>query len=53
MILEIADLRVNANQSADFEAALKRGVETVIAHSGGFKGYKLNRSIETPGRYVL
>lgn len=53
MILELADLRVDANQSAAFEAAVQRGVETVIAHSGGFAGYKLNRSVETPGRYVL
>jgi heme-degrading monooxygenase HmoA len=53
MILEIADLRVEAAQSTAFEAALQRGVETVIAHSAGFKGYKLNRSMESPGRYVL
>jgi heme-degrading monooxygenase HmoA len=53
MILEIADLRVEAAQSTAFEAALQRGVETVIALSVGFKGYKLNRSMESPGRYVL
>lgn len=53
MILEIADLRVDALRAAEFEVALQRGVETVIAHSKGFKGYKLNRSIESPGRYVL
>ena len=53
MILEIADLRVEAAQSTAFEAALQRGVETVIAHSAGFKVYKLNRSMESPGRYVL
>ena len=53
MILEIADLRVEAAQSTAFEAALQRGVVTVNAHSAGFKGYKLNRSMESPGRYVL
>lgn len=53
MILEIADLRVDDQRAAEFEAALQQGVETVIAHSVGFKGYKLNRSIESPGRYVL
>lgn len=53
MILEIADLRTDAAQADAFEAALKRGVDTVIAHSPGFKGYKLNRSMESPGRYVL
>jgi heme-degrading monooxygenase HmoA len=30
-----------------------RGVETVIAQAEGFRGYKVNRSVETPGRYVL
>jgi len=25
----------------------------VIAQSKGFKGFKVNRSIESPGRYVL
>ena len=53
MILEIADLRVDPLRAAEFEAALQCGVDTVIAHSKGFKGYKLNRSIESPGRYVL
>ncbi|MCY1314622.1 hypothetical protein D9M70_652930 [compost metagenome] len=28
-------------------------MSTVIAHANGFKGYKVNRSIETPGRYLL
>jgi heme-degrading monooxygenase HmoA len=28
-------------------------VTTVIAHAKGFQGYKVNRSQETPGRYVL
>jgi heme-degrading monooxygenase HmoA len=53
MILEIADVRVDPGRGADFEAAVKLGVDTVIAYSKGFSGYKLNRSVETPGRYVL
>lgn len=53
MILEIADLRVDAERAVEFERALRHGVETVISHSRGFEGYKLNRSIESPGRYVL
>lgn len=53
MILELADLRIDPSRAADFEAAIERGVTTVIAAAQGFRGYKVNRSQETPGRYVL
>ena len=53
MILEHADIRIDPLKSSAFEEAILRGVTTVIAQSKGFKGYKVNRSIETPGRYIL
>jgi len=53
MILEHADIRIDPLKSSAFEEAIVRGVTTVIAHAHGFKGYKVNRSIETPGRYLL
>ena len=53
MILEHADIRIDPLKSSAFEEAILRGVSTVIAHAKGFKGYKVNRSIETPGRYIL
>ena len=53
MILEHADLRIDPARAADFEAAIERGVTTAIAPAQGFQGYKVNRSQETPGRYVL
>ncbi len=53
MILEHADLRIDPSRAADFEAAIERGVTTVIAYAQGFQGYKVNRSQETPGRYLL
>ena len=53
MILEIADIRIHPGQNADFEAAIARGVVGVIALAQGFHGYKVNRSMETPERYVL
>jgi len=53
MILEHADIRIDPAKAADFEAAIQRGASTVIAQSKGFKGFKVNRSIESPGRYVL
>jgi heme-degrading monooxygenase HmoA len=53
MILEHADIRIDPSQASAFEEAILRGVNTVIAHARGFKGYKVNRSIESPGRYLL
>jgi heme-degrading monooxygenase HmoA len=53
MILEHADIRIDPSRAAEFEAAIERGASTVIAQAQGFKGYKVNRSIESPGRYIL
>jgi heme-degrading monooxygenase HmoA len=53
MILEVADIRVDPARSAEFEAAIRRGVETVIQRAAGFRGYQVQRCIETPGRFLL
>lgn len=53
MILELADIRIHAGQQAEFDAAISKGVESVIANAKGFRGYKVNKCIETPERYVL
>lgn len=53
MILEIADIRIQAGKQAEFDAAIARGVSQVIAKSPGFKGYKISKGIESPERYVL
>lgn len=53
MILEVADIRIAPGQNAAFDEAIRRGVETVIARSPGFRGYKVNRGIESPERYLL
>ena len=53
MILEIADIRVTPGKGSEFDAAIQRGVETVVSKSKGFRGYKVNRGIESPDRYVL
>jgi len=53
MILEHADLRIDPVRATDFEAAITLGVTSVIAASKGFRGYKVNRSQETAGRYLL
>ena len=53
MILELADIRVQPGKQAEFDVAIRKGVETVIAKAKGFRGYKINKGIETPERYVL
>jgi heme-degrading monooxygenase HmoA len=53
MILEIADIRITPGQQAAFDAAIVRGLTEVIAQAKGFRGYKVNRCVETPERYVL
>jgi heme-degrading monooxygenase HmoA len=53
MILELADIRIAPGKNAEFDAAIQRGVETVIAHAKGFRGYKVNKGMESPGRYIL
>ena len=53
MILEVADFRIAPGQQAAFEEAIQRGVTTVISQAKGFRGWKVNHSIESPERYLL
>ena len=53
MILELADFSIHPNQSAAFEEAIQRGLRTIIANAQGFEGFKVNRCLENPQRYVL
>lgn len=53
MILELADIRIQPGRQSDFDAAIIQGVEQVISKAKGFRGYKVNKSIESPERYVL
>ena len=53
MILEIADIRIAPGQQAAFEAAIQHGIATVASRAKGFKGWKVNRGIESPERFVL
>jgi heme-degrading monooxygenase HmoA len=53
MILEIADIRIQPGQQAAFEEAIGRAITTVASKAKGMRGYKVNRCIETPERYVL
>ena len=53
MILELADIRIQPGKQAEFDAAIQRGIEQVVAKSKGFRGYKINKGIESPERYLL
>lgn len=53
MILEIADIRIQPGRQAAFEEAIQRGLATVASRAKGMRGYKVNRGVESPERYVL
>ncbi len=53
MILEVADIRIDPERQAEFDAAIRQGVESVVSHAKGYRGYQVQRCIETPGRYLL
>ncbi len=53
MILELADIRIVPGKQAEFDIAIQHGLETVIAKAKGFRGYKVNKGIESAERYVL
>ena len=53
MILELADIRIHPGQQAAFDVAILRGVNEVISKAKGFVGYKVNKGIESPERYIL
>ena len=53
MILELADIRIQPGQQAAFDEAIQRGIATVISKAKGFQGFKVNKGIESPERYIL
>ena len=53
MILEVADIRIAPGQQAAFDEAIQRGLTTVISQAKGFRGWKVNKGVESPERYLL
>ena len=53
MILEVADIRIPAGKQTEFDEAIQRGVTTVISKAQGFRGFKVNKGVESPERYLL
>ena len=52
MILEVAVLNVRRGQEQEFEAAFA-DARRIIAASPGCLSHRLERCLETPGRYLL
>jgi heme-degrading monooxygenase HmoA len=53
MILELADIRIQPGQQAAFDEAIQRAISTVASKAKGFQGFKVNKGIESPERYIL
>ena len=53
MILEIADIRIQPGKQTEFDAAIQRAVATVVSRAAGFCGFKVNKGVESPERYLL
>ena len=53
MILELADIRIHTGLQQAFDEAIQRGLSTVIQKAKGFRGFKVNKGIENPERYIL
>ena len=53
MILELADIRIHPGQQAAFDEAIQRGLTTVAHRAKGFRGWKVNKGVESPERYLL
>lgn len=53
MILEIADITIAPGQQAPFDEAIQHGLNTVISQAKGFRGFKVNKGMESPERYIL
>ena len=53
MILEIADIRIQPGRNAEFDAAIARGLATVVARATGYRAHRVVKGIESADRYVL
>ena len=53
MVLEVADIHIAPGRNAEFDAAIERGVRTVIGRAQGVRSFQVQKGIESPERYVL
>jgi len=53
MILEVAGIHIQPGRGAEFDTAIRHGIDTVLSRAGGFKGWQVRKGIENPDRYLL
>lgn len=53
MIIELVDILILPGKQEEFDKAIEKGVNTYIAKTPGFLGYRICKCIESPERYVL
>ncbi|SAK98335.1 antibiotic biosynthesis monooxygenase [Caballeronia calidae] len=53
MVIELADIRIHADQKEHFEKTISYALQNILSKSTGFVNYEISHSIESPERYVL
>lgn len=53
MVFEQFVVKAIAGQEAEFEAAMERGLRTVMSRAQGMRGWSLRRCVESPGHYQV
>ena len=53
MVLEQFVVRIEPDHQAEFEAAMERGLRTVMSRAEGCRGWSFRRSVEHPDRYQV
>ena len=53
MILEIAEIQIQAGQQSDFESAIAHAITSVISQAQGFISARVQHGLESPERYIL
>lgn len=53
MVLEVADIHIDASLRTEFERKVSHALNFIFPKAEGFRGHQFRRCIETPGRYVL
>lgn len=53
MIIERALMAITPGSEADFEAALAKAQDDVLAQAKGFHGIRIARGVENPSTYLL
>ena len=53
MIIELVDILIQPGKQDEVDKAIIHGINTYIAQTPGFLGYRIGKSIESPERYVL